>query len=220
MSRVRKVSRVPKGDDGEPGPKGDQGEPGVGVPAGGSTGQILAKASGSNYDTVWVDNEGGGGGSSNFVGFCMHIPTTQVLSTGSSQNLGGFTKLFDTGRNGDNSSPFLCDTTGAIYPPEGKRLYIQVHLCLRVNDAAALTYVQLRRRPAPSGSDVNFIQALYSLASNTIVCAVIPFILPAHNSAQTLAYQLAIHAAAGTSVQVFGNGANERQSWIEGFVID
>lgn len=30
-------------------------------PAGGTTGQILAKASNANYDTHWVDNEGGGG---------------------------------------------------------------------------------------------------------------------------------------------------------------
>lgn len=53
-----------KGDPGEPGadgPKGDQGEPGVGVPAGGSTGQVLAKASNADYDTEWIDQTGGGG---------------------------------------------------------------------------------------------------------------------------------------------------------------
>lgn len=31
-------------------------------PAGGTTGQILAKASDANYDTHWINNEGGGGG--------------------------------------------------------------------------------------------------------------------------------------------------------------
>lgn len=34
---------------------------GVGVPAGGSTGQVLAKASNTDYDTEWVDQTGGGG---------------------------------------------------------------------------------------------------------------------------------------------------------------
>jgi hypothetical protein len=33
-----------------------------GVPIGGTTGQVLAKASEINYDTEWVDQLGGGGG--------------------------------------------------------------------------------------------------------------------------------------------------------------
>lgn len=36
--------------------QGAQGEDGVGVPAGGLEGQILAKASATNYDTEWIDN--------------------------------------------------------------------------------------------------------------------------------------------------------------------
>jgi hypothetical protein len=44
---------------GEPGPKGD---PGVGVPAGGTTGQVLGKVSSSDYDTGWVDPPTGGEG--------------------------------------------------------------------------------------------------------------------------------------------------------------
>lgn len=35
---------------------------GVGVPPGGTAGQVLAKASGTNYDTEWVAQSGGGGG--------------------------------------------------------------------------------------------------------------------------------------------------------------
>lgn len=33
-----------------------------GIPTGGATGQVLAKASGTSYDTEWVDQTGGGGG--------------------------------------------------------------------------------------------------------------------------------------------------------------
>lgn len=48
-----------KGDPGVQGEQGDpgvQGNPGVGVPIAGSTGQVLAKNSNSNYDTGWVDS--------------------------------------------------------------------------------------------------------------------------------------------------------------------
>jgi hypothetical protein len=39
---------------------GTQGASGVGVPAGGTTGQALVKASGDDYDTEWADPSGGG----------------------------------------------------------------------------------------------------------------------------------------------------------------
>lgn len=44
-----------KGEDGQPGAAGQ------GVPTGGTAGQVLAKASGTDYDTEWVDQSGGGG---------------------------------------------------------------------------------------------------------------------------------------------------------------
>lgn len=43
----------PKGDTGATGATGPQGAPGVGVPAGGTAGQVLKKASGTDYDTEW-----------------------------------------------------------------------------------------------------------------------------------------------------------------------
>ena len=53
--------RGPQGFTGPAGPQGDPGAPGVGVNAGGTTGQVLAKASNDDYDTEWVDQTGGGG---------------------------------------------------------------------------------------------------------------------------------------------------------------
>lgn len=41
---------------------GRRGQPGIGVPTGGDTGQVLAKASGTDYDTEWVEQSGGGAG--------------------------------------------------------------------------------------------------------------------------------------------------------------
>ena len=54
----------PKGDTGETGAtgaSGPQGPAGPGIASGGTTGQILAKASNTDYDTEWI-NAGGGGG--------------------------------------------------------------------------------------------------------------------------------------------------------------
>lgn len=51
----------PKGDTGATGATGPQGEtgpagaPGVGVPSGGTQGQVLSKASDTDYDTAWID---------------------------------------------------------------------------------------------------------------------------------------------------------------------
>ena len=59
----------PKGDTGSTGPQGPKGDTGatgpagVGIATGGTTGQVLAKKSNADYDTEWVDQEGGGGAS-------------------------------------------------------------------------------------------------------------------------------------------------------------
>jgi hypothetical protein len=55
-------ARGPAGADGSDGAQGPQGDPGQGVPIGGATGQVLAKNSGTDYDTEWVDAASGGGG--------------------------------------------------------------------------------------------------------------------------------------------------------------
>lgn len=43
----------PQGPQGPTGPQGPQGPQGAGVPVAGATGQVLTKASNSNYDTQW-----------------------------------------------------------------------------------------------------------------------------------------------------------------------
>ena len=49
----------PKGDTGETGQQGPKGDTGVGVPNGGTTGQVLTKKSNSDYDTEWQTPSGG-----------------------------------------------------------------------------------------------------------------------------------------------------------------
>lgn len=50
------------GAPGQDGATGPQGPAGQGVPAGGTTGQVLKKKSATDYDTEWADESGGGGG--------------------------------------------------------------------------------------------------------------------------------------------------------------
>ena len=52
----------PAGAKGDTGDTGATGAPGQGVPTGGTTGQVLAKNSGTDYDTEWVDPPEGSGG--------------------------------------------------------------------------------------------------------------------------------------------------------------
>lgn len=54
----------PRGPVGSSGPAGPPGQDGEGVVPGGTTGQVLSKASDDDYDTEWVDQSGGGGGGS------------------------------------------------------------------------------------------------------------------------------------------------------------
>lgn len=56
-----------KGEKGDPGAKGEQGvagqkgDPGEGIPAGGTSGQVLTKKSDADYDTEWTTMSGDGG---------------------------------------------------------------------------------------------------------------------------------------------------------------
>lgn len=64
------------GPQGPPGPPGGSGS-GVGIPVGGTTGQVLAKASATDGDTAWVDQTGGtGGGGSTAWADITGKPTT------------------------------------------------------------------------------------------------------------------------------------------------
>lgn len=54
------------GPEGPQGPPGPEGEMGKGVPTGGTTNQVLAKASDSDYDTKWITPTGSGSGTNDY----------------------------------------------------------------------------------------------------------------------------------------------------------
>lgn len=60
---IRGEQGVPgeQGEPGEPGTNGTNGLNGIGVPVGGTAGQVLSKVDGQNYNTEWVTPESGGG---------------------------------------------------------------------------------------------------------------------------------------------------------------
>lgn len=103
-----------KGDTGAQGPKGDKGDKGdtgEGVPTGGSTGQVLAKRSGTDYDVYWKNESGGGGGST--------VVITPTLSTGikiADFEINGNTgELYaPSGGGGGSASPLYYDSEGSI----------------------------------------------------------------------------------------------------------
>lgn len=59
-----KGDRGDKGFPGIAGPSGQNGTSGIGVPSGGTSGQVLAKIDGTDYNTQWVNQSGGGGSGS------------------------------------------------------------------------------------------------------------------------------------------------------------
>src|SRR5690349_17816448 len=65
----------PAGADGADGAPGADGADGVGVPTGGTAGQVLTKDSGTDFDTSWQDVSGGGG----TVDVVSNVATSRIL---------------------------------------------------------------------------------------------------------------------------------------------
>lgn len=70
------------GPEGPEGPAGADGADGVGVPEGGTAGQVLAKASDDDYDTEWVTPQAGGGTNIGFYPIFVNTDPTQEYSGG------------------------------------------------------------------------------------------------------------------------------------------
>lgn len=101
------------------------GQPGQGVPAGGTTGQVLAKSSDSDYATSWIDPPQGGGGESRVR--LYECPQIFFSCTGASvaineingtisnytpfywllQKAGGFSHLYDVRVNASSSNGLI-----------------------------------------------------------------------------------------------------------------
>lgn len=89
--------------------KGEDGEPGEGVPAGGTAGQVLAKASGADYDTEWVNGGSGGQGTT----FTPSVSQEGVISW---TNNGGLPNPEPVNIKGPTGETGATGATGATGP--------------------------------------------------------------------------------------------------------
>jgi hypothetical protein len=103
------------GPAGPAGPTGSQGIPGVGVPVGGTAGQVLAKVDGVNYNTEWIDQSA--------PDFISSVSAPLAVTSGNlTVNLSGYaTETFVTSQGYITSAalvPYLTSATAAAtyYP--------------------------------------------------------------------------------------------------------
>jgi len=98
---------IPRGDTGATGPAGAAG---AGVATGGTTGQVLTKASGTNYDTTWttipVTSVNGKTGTVNlgYADLTGAIPTWNQNTTGTAANVTGVVAVANGGTGVTTSS--------------------------------------------------------------------------------------------------------------------
>jgi hypothetical protein len=100
----------PQGPAGPAGSQGSQGIPGVGVPVGGTAGQVLAKVDGVDYNTEWVDQSA--------PDFISSVSAPLAVTSGNlTINLAGYaTETFVTSQGYITSAaltPYLLSSTAA-----------------------------------------------------------------------------------------------------------
>lgn len=99
----------PKGDTGDTGPTGPQGPTGPagpGVASGGSAGQVLAKASGTDYDTEWINPPDPSG----FVSYAEAQTLTTAEQTQARENINSMSRLVLLWENASPTSAFQPQT--------------------------------------------------------------------------------------------------------------
>ena len=90
------VTLTVSGAQGPQGSTGATGAAGQGVPTGGTAGQVLAKIDGTNYNTEWVDQTGGGGGAPTDASY-LTLGTNGTLSDERVLTAGDNVTLTDAG---------------------------------------------------------------------------------------------------------------------------
>lgn len=133
-TRLTATSEIPgpvgpqgeKGDPGEKGEPGNDGADGIGIPTGGAAGQILAKASATDYDVVWVENSGGSGLPGDNTG------TTTVYASELTQ---------DRDISGTDVNNIIRCTENAVLTitQDFDAMPVNQHIKLEAHDGAALT---------------------------------------------------------------------------------
>ena len=154
-----------QGPIGETGPKGDQGPAGPGVPAGGTAGQVLTKKSGTDYDTEWKDQSGGGAIKSIQKEHLYFYPNTDTitLAAGGETSLyatsninydsafdfyitTNFTDYMYTDTGGSKNSPFVVKGIN-VYPSGSDKVVVSLRI-VNVSNSSSVAYGSLGSKPS------------------------------------------------------------------------
>lgn len=102
------------GSQGPEGPVGPSGKDGVGVPTGGTAGQVLTKQSDVDYDTFWSTPTGGGGGTNDYQDLVNKPSINGVTLQGdvTTEQLG-----IQDGKDGQNGQDGKDGSNGYTYTP-------------------------------------------------------------------------------------------------------
>lgn len=166
-----------KGEKGENGLDGRDGADGLGVPEGGTTGQILAKKTNADNDTEWIDPPAGTGGGSvtgdtypigSITAFAgSTIPANWLLCNGQAISRTDYSELFavvgTTYGAGDGSTTFNLpdlrgrvavgvDSTDANLDSLGKT-YGEKEVALSINQIPAHTHTVTGRKGSDAWAD-------------------------------------------------------------------
>lgn len=111
---------IPRGATGQDGQKGD---PGVGVPSGGTAGQVLVKKTETDYDTEWKDIEGGTSSPVNiYTGTALDGQTDsevlqQIAPSPSHGDIAVITRAIHGEINSANSYIYNTDDDASVWQP-------------------------------------------------------------------------------------------------------
>ncbi len=122
-----------QGPIGLTGPSGPQGMQGFGVPQGGTTGQILTKVDGTNYNTQWTTPVMNAGGVASLELFA----TSTIPQTNRPFAYGRYTFAFNTVITGVSASAWTANNTFTV--PTGKGGLYNINLSMVENDFGAFS---------------------------------------------------------------------------------
>lgn len=161
--------------------KGTDGEDGVdgqGVPTGGTTGQVLAKKSGTNYDTEWTDPSDSGGNMNTSVydpTASGKVLTAQVADSANSVSMTNVTGLAAAMlAKADLASPTFTGTPAAPTAPAGTNTtqiattaFVHTEVANLVGSSAS-TLDTLQELGAALGDDPNFATTITNLIGQKV----------------------------------------------------